>query len=264
MVTVIYVFPVAGIIAQLICLADASRGEVRLSHFAVCVANHCIGHCELRVDRNGTLVERQRGDRPVDECTWKAWVWAFKASREEVVASLSGVSYFSIVVRDSPTRDLNRLAIWLNAWSTSSFLAACASSSSRMFRVRQLVARSPQYVPASEGRDRGLQDGCVGGPLADFPGDLRRQQRIRRLAHQTQGPLNAGFGHKAETRRLFELYRQSLSQRPVEHRVPGGVDEAGQHNRVLVGECWRPLRSKPAILTSEICFSVTSLRRLQV
>ena len=66
-----------------------------------------------------------------------------------------------------------------------------------------------------------------------------RQPRVRRLAHQAQRLLDALLGDEAEERRLFELYRQPLAKRPVEHRVAGRVREIGEDNRVLVRESWR-------------------------
>ena len=101
-----------------------------------------------------------------------------------------------------------------------------------------VLCAQPQYVLASETGNRAIQDGGASGSLADFPGDLRSQPRIRRLAHQTQRLLDTLVGDQAEERRLFQLYRQPLAKRSVKHRVAGRVREIGEDNGVLVRKFW--------------------------
>ena len=80
---------------------------------------------------------------PLEKFTREPVLKAFSASIEAVVASGSGVSYFSTVASDSPTRVLNCLATCVRALRTSSLRAACTCCSSRMSPVRQFRARSP-------------------------------------------------------------------------------------------------------------------------
>ena len=85
--------------------------------------------------------------------------------------------------------------------------------------------------------------------LASAHADVARhvvgQPRRWRLAHQLQRSADAVVGDEAEKWRLPELHRQSLSQRLVEHRVAGPVDEVGQNDRVLVGQRWRTAKIEP-------------------
>ncbi len=68
-----------------------------------------------------------------------------------------------------------------------------------------VLGAQPQYILAAEAGDRALQDGGASGSLADFLGDLRRQLRIRRLAHQRKRMPNTLIGEQAQERRLFQL-----------------------------------------------------------
>ena len=62
------------------------------------------------------------------------------------MASARGVSYFSTVVSDSPTRALNLLAMRSSALSTSSFLSACTCSSARTFLCGNPVPANPTHT----------------------------------------------------------------------------------------------------------------------
>src|SRR5882724_1604518 len=57
-----------------------------------------------------------------------------------------------------------------------------------------------QNVLASEAGNRAFEDGGAGGSRADFLSELRRQARIRRLAHQSQRLLDTGLRDQAKKR----------------------------------------------------------------
>ena len=116
-----------------------------------------------------------------------------------------------------------------------------------MSPVVQLLRAQAEDVLTAERRDRSFQDGGAGGPDAHALRNVGSQPRIRRLVHQQQRSSDAVVGDEAEERRLLELYRESLSQRIVEHRIAGRVGELGEHDRVLVGERRRTAadRSRP-------------------
>ncbi len=73
-------------------------------------------HREPRVDLGGAPDMRNRRCRATREVhAVEPVLNAFRASIEDVVASGSGVSYFSTVASDSPTRVLNCLATCVSA-----------------------------------------------------------------------------------------------------------------------------------------------------
>jgi len=143
---------------------------------------------------------------------------------------------FSIVVSDSPTRVRNLLAIWLRAFRTSSFLAACACSRSRMSSGVAVLARNPKtyWLPRWSIEPSSTAALAVRSQISLV--QLRSEPRICRLAHQTQRPLDALVGDEAEERGLFQLHRQSLAKRSIKYRVASLILEIGQDNGVLLGE----------------------------
>ena len=60
--------------------------------------------------------------------------------------------------------------------------------------------------------------------------------RIGRLAHQTQGLLNARFGNEAQKRRLFKLNGQALLKGLIKHRITRLIVKIGKDNGVFVGQ----------------------------
>ena len=72
-----------------------------------------MGDREVRIDRDRTLEQRLRPRRPDDAYTCVAVVKAFNASNDAVVASWSGLEYFSMVTSDSPSRSRTWVAISL-------------------------------------------------------------------------------------------------------------------------------------------------------
>ena len=54
--------------------------------------------------------------------------------------------------------------------------------------------------------------------------------------HELQGLIDFALGNQAEKGRLLELYRKSLPQRVVEHRIARLVVEICEHNCVFVCE----------------------------
>jgi hypothetical protein len=93
---------------------------------------------------------------PSVKCFFRPRLYAFNASNDGVVASMSGVSNFSTVASDSPTRVLNLLAILLRAFSTSSFLATCVCSASSTCPLRQSTARNPKRTDCQGARSSHL------------------------------------------------------------------------------------------------------------
>src|SRR5207248_240892 len=81
----------------------------------------------------------------------------------------------------------------------------------------------PQHVLASEWRDGAFEHRGARGSFTDFPSDLRSEPRVRLFSHQTQYALDFLVRHQAEERRLFQLHRQALAQRSIEHGVAGLV-----------------------------------------
>jgi hypothetical protein len=84
--------------------------------------------------------------------------------------------------------------------------------------------------------DRSLDHRSARGPHAHALRDRGRQARVGRLVHQQKRSPHAVVGDQVEERRLPELYRESLPQRLVEHRIAGRVVELGEHERVPVGQ----------------------------
>src|SRR6266851_714121 len=105
-------------------------------------------------------------------------------------------------------------------------------------------------VPDSDFLERAFQHRGTGGPLADLPGEFRSETRILWPAHQLQRPANPRVGDEAEKGRLLQLRGKSLPQQIIEHRIPGGVDEVGQNQRVLVGQLPPALRPVKIVITS--------------
>ena len=64
-----------------------------------------------------------------------------------------------------------------------------------------------QQILRANLRNRAVEDGGAPRPLAEFPRNLRREFRIRRLAHHLQGLLDSLVRDKAQEGRLFQLYR---------------------------------------------------------
>ena len=86
----------------------------------------------------------------------------------------------------------------------------------------------PEDVLTAKRRNRSLQDRRAARPNAHDPRNVGGQSCIRRLVHQWQRSSDAFVGDEAEERRLLKLYRQSLPQRVVEHRVARRVGEIRQ------------------------------------
>ena len=71
-----------------------------------------MGHRKVGIDRDRTLEQRQGTCAEPDNATrLHPALKACSASSDGVVASSSGVEYFSMVASDSPTRVRNRVAI---------------------------------------------------------------------------------------------------------------------------------------------------------
>ena len=77
----------------------------------------------------------------------------------------------------------------------------------------------PQYILASEARDRAFEDRGAGGALANLTGDFRGEARIGRAIHQMQCLRDAPLRDYAEKSRLLQLHFQPLPERSVKHRV---------------------------------------------
>ena len=134
--------------------------------------------------------------------------------------------------------------IWLRTLITSSFLAACACSSSRTFPLLQSVARSPStyWLPRLL---RPFQQGRTPGADADASSYVGRKVRIRRALHQLESMSNALVRDEAQVGRLGELNRQALTEGYVEDRVACGIVKVGQDNCLLAGESQRSVSQEP-------------------
>ncbi len=78
-------------------------------------------------------------------------------------------------------------------------------------KAQKILAANAIHAP--------LEDRGAGQTLAYLPRQLRSQTRLRWLAHQPQGLLNAVIRDEAQKWRLLKLHREALTQGTVEYRV---------------------------------------------
>ena len=221
---------VARAISQLIGLPKALRTQNRLPHTSCMPAPKCAwasakfgSSSAARLKRvTAALAAFRHIDRLTLRCmpsTLRAKAWWPRSS---------GIWCSLTVASDSPTRVRNLLAIWLRAFRTSSFFAACACSSSRISPVRHLFARKPRtyWLPRLEIEPSRTAALLLRSQISLR--DLQGKPRIRRLLHQPECPMNALVGNQAEEWRLFKLNRQPLAKRLVKGGVACRVREIGE------------------------------------
>src|SRR6185295_349378 len=119
-----------------------------------------------------------------------------------------------------------------------------------LFLVEQIAGRAvlraqAEDVLRAEARNRSPDDRGAPRAHADVARYVVGQRRRWRLAHQLQRSADAVVGDDAQKRRLPELYRESLSERLIEHRVTRPVDEVRQDDRVFVRQRWRTVKIQP-------------------
>jgi hypothetical protein len=68
------------------------------------------------------------------------------------------------------------------------------------------------------------------------PDHRRGKFCIGRLSHHLQCLLDTSLGDHAQEGRLLQLNGKSLTQRPVEDRIAGGIDEVRKHQYIFVRE----------------------------
>ena len=227
---------IAGPIAQLVGLEQTRPRRGRLPYDAVTEPDLRVADRKIGIDRDGTLEERMGLYPP--------------SGYERFPSGTVGVQRFKRRRR----RFLERRRVFLDSGERFSDSRSDASrdlteSAQNIFfprRLRLLVGENvagcavrraqAENVLAAKHRDRSFQHGGAGRPDANALRDGGSQSRIRRLVHQWQRSSNVLVGDETEERRLLKLYRKSLSQRVVEHRIAGRVGELREHDRVLVGQ----------------------------
>ena len=100
------------------------------------------------------------------------------------------------------------------------------------------------HVLAAHVCDRSHQQGLYSVALADFPSDVGGDPLIGGLAHEFQSLARFFIGENIQERRLEESDSERLSQRVVEDRIPGSVDEIGYQSRVFLCKLRDTMRAK--------------------
>ena len=168
--------------------------------------------------------------------TCLAVVNAFHASKDAVVASWSGLEYFSMVTTRF-TQSLADLGGHLTQRAEDILLARHL----RLLVGEDVACRAvrraqSEDVLTAQAADRSIEHGRARRSDAHALSDLRSQPCVRRLLHHRQRSSDAVVRNEAQERRLLQLCREPLAQRVVEHRIAGRVGEVGEHDRVLIGQ----------------------------
>ena len=134
---------VTGAIPELVCPGSALDGKHGLSDIAVPKTKLCVRQGELWINFDGAFEKRNRPGKTTGESDFHRSTVGFESFERWCRGFVERSRIFFHRSERLADAGLNLRAIRLSAFKTSSFLAACACSSSRMSPVRQFFARRP-------------------------------------------------------------------------------------------------------------------------